>query len=132
VPCDWQIIGNQHNRNIREAILQLNMAAPFSLSRGRQGCSVDAARDGAAATELQTSPVSWLGGLGISNLQFEILCAAFPPPESGAVACAQALHDDVQVRLTVARRRRLRTVFPCAKFAGCVAQRLGASNPRLR
>jgi len=61
---------------------------------------------------LQTSPVSWLGGnsLRAKRIRGQQACG-LPAAKSAAVARKR------KVRLTVARRRRLCTVFPSTKSA---------------
>jgi hypothetical protein len=61
---------------------------------------------------IETRPVSWLGGIPKNRDSG----AAFPPRVRASVA--RIRDSDARLllhRLTVARRRRLFTVFPCAE-----------------
>jgi hypothetical protein len=96
---------------------------------GVEGCPD--ARAYAQRIRIETPPVSWLGGL---SRQRRNSSAAFPSPHrigkdsmTGSVA-----RTDNLLRLTVARRRRHFTVFPCAESRVIVDGALCWTERRLR
>jgi hypothetical protein len=117
--CAWVGKGSRKNsakaktKNARMAFWSLMVSLSPSRA-GVEGCPHSrSAHRKRMRTRIETPPVSWLGG--------KTMCAAFPSPHHSRKCLkseSESADSDARyklLRLTVARRRRIFTVFPCAE-----------------